>query len=48
MQKIDIGIALCHFTAGLEEQGKEAEVFIADPKLSVPENAEYIATVRPV
>ncbi len=48
MQKTDIGIALCHFTAGLEEQGREAEVFIADPKLSVPENAEYIATVRPV
>ena len=48
MQKIDIGIALCHFTAGLEEQGRTAEVFIADPKLSVPDNVEYIATVRPV
>ncbi len=46
LQKIDVGIALCHFVSGLEEQGKNPEVLLNDPGLSVPENAEYIATVR--
>ena len=47
LQKVDMGIALCHFTSGLEEQGKTAEVFVSDPAVSVPDNVEYIATVRP-
>ena len=46
MQKIDVGIALCHFTMGLEEKGKQAEVVINDPKISIPEDAEYIASVK--
>ena len=46
MQKIDIGIALCHLTSGMEEQGKKPEVFISDPGISVPEGVEYIASVR--
>ena len=46
LQKIDVGIALCHFMAGLEEQGEKPETVIDDPGFAVPENAEYIATVR--
>ena len=46
LQKIDVGIALCHFMAGLEEQGEKPDLILADPGLDVPENAEYIATVR--
>ncbi len=45
LQKIDVGIALCHFLLGLEEQGQQAEVTISDPGISVPEDVEYIATV---
>ena len=45
LQKIDVGIALCHFIMGLEEQGEKPEVLIADPELAVPDNVEYIATV---
>ena len=46
LQKIDVGIALCHFVLGLEEQGRKPEVVIADPGIQTPENTEYIATVR--
>ena len=46
LQKIDVGIALCHFMMGLEEQGKTPEVLIADPEIAVPDGVEYIATVR--
>ena len=46
MQRIDIGIALCHFVSGLEEQGKTPEVTVSDPGIDVPDGVEYIATVR--
>ena len=46
LQKIDVGIALCHFVMGLEEQGESPEVVTDDPGFSVPANVEYIATVR--
>ena len=46
LQKIDVGIALCHFAAGLEERGEKPAVVTEDPGLSIPEGAEYIATVR--
>ena len=45
LQKIDVGIALCHFVTGLEEQKIKPEVLIADPGIRTPENVEYIATV---
>ena len=45
LQKIDIGIALCHFVMGLEEQGKTPVVKINDPGIVIPENVEYIASV---
>ena len=46
MQKIDIGIALCHFTMGLEDEGLEYTVTINDPAIEVNANMEYIATVE--
>lgn len=46
LQKVDVGIALCHFVSGLEEQGDKPEVRIDDPGISVPEGVEYIATVE--
>ena len=45
LQKIDVGIALCHFVSGLEEQGKRPEITVADPGLAVPDGVEYVATV---
>ena len=46
LQKIDVGIALCHFVMGLEEQGKKPEVKINDPGIIIPDGVEYIATVQ--
>ena len=46
LQKIDVGIALCHFTMGLEEQGRKAEMIVSDPGLAVPDGVAYIASVR--
>jgi len=45
LQKIDVGIALCHFIMGLEDQGKKAEVKIQDPGIKIPADAEYIVSV---
>ncbi len=45
LQKIDVGIALAHFTMGLEEQGLHAEVTVSDPGIEIPGDAEYIASV---
>ena len=46
LQKIDVGIALCHFVMGIEEMGEIPDLIISDPGLSVPDGAEYIASVR--
>ena len=45
-QKIDAGFALCHCIMGLEEKGIAQDVLISDPGITVPEGAEYIATVH--
>ncbi|MBR0087254.1 MAG: nitroreductase family protein [Lachnospiraceae bacterium] len=46
MQKIDVGIALCHFVMGLEESGRKPEVFIQDPGIKTAADTEYVLTVR--
>ena len=46
LQKIDVGIALCHFIMGMEEQGDQLCLAIDNPGLEVPENVDYIATVK--
>lgn len=45
LQKIDVGIALCHFLLGLEAQVKTPSVTVADPGIPTPADTEYIATV---
>ena len=45
LQKIDVGIALCHLAMGLEEIGGWS-LELADPGGTVPENVEYVATIR--
>ena len=46
VQKIDMGIALCHFACGLEELGRPCDVRFDDPGLACPEDAVYIASCR--
>lgn len=46
LQKIDVGIALCHFIMGLKEKGRHTEVSVSDPGIEIPDDAEYIASVN--
>ncbi len=46
LQKIDVGIALCHFVMGLEEQGRTPKTVVSDPGIRTPEGVEYIASVQ--
>ena len=44
MQKIDMGIALCHFRKGLEEKGLDADFVIEEPKVDGLSDEIYIAS----
>ena len=44
MQKIDIGIALCHFALAAEESGPHMRFGISDPGIAVEADTEYIAS----
>ena len=44
LQKVDLGIALCHFHCGLEDRQINAEFVIADPGIQKPQDVEYIAS----
>ena len=44
IQKIDLGIALCHFALAAEECRLPISFLLEDPGLSVPANTAYIAT----
>ena len=46
LQKIDVGIAICHFVMGLEEKGAQPAVVTADPGILIPDSMEYVATVQ--
>ena len=45
LQKIDLGIGLCHFVMGAEDAGRQPKVAVEDPGIAVPENVDYIASV---
>ena len=45
LQKIDLGIALCHFVLGAREKGLDPRVAVEAPGIPVPAGMEYIATV---
>ena len=44
IQKIDMGIALCHFELGANELGLRVSFEIADPGISVADDVRYIAS----
>ena len=44
LQKIDVGIALCHFVLALEEKGMQAKTEINDPGIDIPDNVDYIVS----
>lgn len=44
LQKIDVGIALCHFELGAKECGFRASFLYSDPGLSSQEDSVYIAS----
>ena len=46
IQKIDMGIALCHFALAAAETGVKTAFEIAAPEIAVPENWQYIASYR--
>ncbi|MBR1821058.1 MAG: nitroreductase [Clostridia bacterium] len=45
LQKVDVGIAVCHFVCGLEEQGLAWRLTTSDPGIAVPDGTEYVATI---
>ena len=46
IQKVDIGIALCHFDLTWKEDGHTGIFVFEDPKIDVPEKTEYVVTYR--
>ena len=44
IQKVDVGIALCHFNLTMQENGASGTFVFQDPQINVPENVLYIAT----
>ena len=46
MQKIDLGIALCHFELTAAEEGLDVTFEIEDPCIAMPPELEYIATYK--
>jgi nitroreductase len=43
-QKIDMGIAICHFVCGLDELNIKASMTVSDPCIACPAETNYIAT----
>lgn len=44
VQKVDLGIALCHFEAAAEEGGLSVRFELSDPGIPVPADWQYIAS----
>ena len=44
LQKIDLGIALCHFSLAAEALGMDPRFAISDPGIAIPSDHEYIAS----
>ena len=44
MQKIDMGIALCHFEVAAKSQGLNISFALKNPNLATPDGQEYIAS----
>lgn len=46
IKKVDVGIALSHFDLTLQEDGKKGMFVFEDPRISTPENIEYIVSYK--
>ena len=46
MQKIDLGIALCHFELMAKELGINTEFVIEEPNIPCKDRVEYVASYR--
>ena len=46
MQKLDLGIALCHFELMAKELGIDTEFVMEEPGIACKDGAEYIASYR--
>ena len=46
IQKIDVGIALCHFMLGAEDAGFSPALVLEAPGMTLPADMEYVASVR--
>ena len=44
IQKVDMGIALCHFDVTAEETGMSGRFVFRDPGIAVPSDTEYIVS----
>lgn len=44
LQKVDVGIALCHFALGAQEAGWELRFSLDDPKIAAAGDMEYVAS----
>lgn len=44
VQKVDMGIALCHFDLTMQEKGYEGRFVFENPVVDVPENVHYIVS----
>ena len=45
-QKIDIGIALCHFALAMEEAGRTVSLSLEDPGITAPDGEIFIASLK--
>ena len=45
-QKVDMGIALCHFMLAAEEAGRNVSLSLEDPGLAAPDGGIYVASCR--
>ena len=45
LQKVDLGIALCHFDRMMKAAGCQTELRLEDPQLELPAATRYIATI---
>lgn len=45
LQRIDIGIAMYHFCAAMENAGRSISVSAKDPGITVPDGVKYISTI---
>ncbi len=44
LQRVDLGIAMCHFELTARELGLFGQWIVADPQIAIPEYAEYVAS----